>query len=98
MYKIAAIGDFESIAYFGAIGVDTFFPDSKKEADKLIKKLAKNEYAVIFVAEKYYGNVCFENEFLPAVVPLVSGEENFGSERLSKFVRRAIGSDMIFDA
>lgn len=97
MYKIAAIGDFESIAYFGAIGVETFFIDSGTSLEKLIKKLAKNGYAVIFVTEEYYVENLFENEFLPAVILLRSGTEDTQNDRLGEFVRRAIGSDMIFD-
>ncbi len=95
MYKVAAIGDFESIAYFGAIGVETFFPASHKEADKLIKKLSLNGYAIILVTEKYYGNIRFENELLPAVVPL-PGKDMSQKDRLDAFVKRAIGTDMIF--
>ena len=95
MYKVAAVGDFESIAYFGAIGVETFFPASHEEADRLIKKLSENGYAIILVTEKYYGNIRFENESLPAVVPLPEKDIS-GNKRLDIFVKRAIGTDMMF--
>lgn len=97
MYRIAVIGEFEDIAYFGTIGVETFFSNSRKEAEKLIKRLSKNGYAVIFVTEEYYSAGIFESELLPAVVPLDSGNSSIGADRLSEYVRRAIGSDMIFD-
>ena len=97
MYRIAVIGNFEDIAYFGAIGVETFFPKSRKEAEKLIKKLSKSGYAVIFVTEEYYPEGIFENEFLPAVVPIGSGKLGIATDRLGEYVSRAIGSDMIFD-
>ena len=97
MYKVAAVGDFERIAYFGAIGMETFFTDSKREAGKLIKKLGKNGYAIIFVTEEFYENGAYQNDFLPAVLPIGSGKSETGEDRLSEYVKRAIGSDMIFD-
>ncbi len=97
MYKVAAVGRFESIAYFGAIGVETFFEDTASGSERLIKRLAKNGYAVIFVDEEYYNDKNFENESLPAVLPLPAAKNDRSEERISEYVKRAIGSDMIFE-
>ena len=96
MYKIAALGNFERVAYFGEIGVEVFVVSSTEEAEKLMKKLAKNGYAVIFTDEEYYSNI-FENDFLPAVLPLSFGGGTQNEERISGYIKRAIGSDMIFE-
>ncbi len=94
MYKFAAIGDFENTAYFGAIGAETFFPESKEEAQAIIKRLSQSGYAVIFVNEKYYED-SYQSADLTAVIPLPSGEGS--SSRISTYVKRAVGSDMNFD-
>lgn len=96
MYRFAAVGDFENTAYFGAIGAETFYPQSAEEASGLIGRLAKGNYAVIFVSEKYYTSG-FDDFFLPAVIPLPEKGSSFAEDRISAYVKKAIGSDMIFD-
>lgn len=96
MYKFATVGDFEITAYFGAIGAETFFPKSQEDARTIIKRLIKGDYAVIFVSERYYENG-FETDFLPAVIPITSEKSDFAIERISAYVKRAIGQDMNFD-
>lgn len=95
MYKFAAIGDFENTAYFGAIGAETFFPESKEDAQAIIKRLSQSGYAVIFVNEKYYED-SYGSDVLTAVIPLPSGKGS--NTRISTYVKRAIGSDMNFDS
>lgn len=97
MYKIAALGRFESVAYFGAIGVEVFFVTDIKGAEKLMKKLAKSGYAVILIDEEYYNEGIFENDILPAILPLSFGKDTQNEERISEYIKRAIGSDMIFE-
>ncbi len=99
MYKVAALGDFESTAYFGCIGAETFFVKSKAEAEETIKRLTASGYAVIFVSERYLGDFAqYENSMLPAVIPLpcIGSEASVGVGLLKKYVKRAVGSDIIF--
>ena len=51
MYKIGVIGDKDSILAFKAIGIDAFTAIDEKDASKLIDKLAKDNYGVIFITE-----------------------------------------------
>lgn len=44
MYKIAVLGDYDSIYGFGAIGMDTFPVTDPEEGIKTIRVLAKSEY------------------------------------------------------
>ena len=50
MYKIAVMGDWDSIYGFGALGLDTFRIEadgSPEEAAQMLRRLAQNNYEVI---------------------------------------------------
>lgn len=101
MYKIAAIGDFENTAYFGAIGAEVFCPTSQKDAARLVRRLKDGGHAVIFISEKYYSGELAEicrDSLIPALIPLPLAAENAGAARknLSELVKQAVGSDIIF--
>lgn len=99
MYRIAAVGDFEDTAYFGAIGAKAFFPKSQKEAARLMKGLMQEEYAIIFVSDKYFAAAPRNDKaILPAIVPIPdkSGEST-GDKQMSEYIKRAVGSDIDFD-
>ena len=51
MYKIAVLGDRDSIYGFSALGLDIYPTEAKEDAARLLKKLADNEYAVIYITE-----------------------------------------------
>ena len=51
MYKIAVLGDRESVSGFACIGLETYPITDKSEAAKKLKELSQNEYAVIFITE-----------------------------------------------
>lgn len=105
MYKVGIIGDFENVAYFGAIGMETFSPKAPEDTSKIIERLAKNDFAVIFVSEKYYGAAekavkKYAETALPAIIPLPCGgsPQGIGRRQMKQFVERAVGSDVIFDS
>ena len=95
MYKIAAVGDFEEIAHFGIIGAETFFPKTKKDAARIIERLFKEEYAVIFVSDEYAADIENASTPLPAIVPLPGNSgDNVGEKLLRGYIKRAAGSDI----
>ena len=51
MYRIAVMGDRDSIYGFASAGLDIFPVDNASKAGRTIKELAENGYAVIFVTE-----------------------------------------------
>ena len=51
MYKIAVVGDYDSIFGFAALGLDTFPVTSRKEAEEKLETLAANEYGIIYITE-----------------------------------------------
>ncbi|MDU6031996.1 MAG: V-type ATP synthase subunit F, partial [Peptoniphilus harei] len=49
MYKIAVVGDKDSVLSFKAIGIDVFVAYEDKEARRLVDSLAKEDYGVIYI-------------------------------------------------
>ena len=102
MYKIAAIGDRDSVQGFASIGLEVYFADEKQEAEKLLKRIANDNYAVIYITEKLASMIPQEIEkyteaVTPAIIPIpgVSGNTGEGMENVSRFVEKAVGSDII---
>lgn len=104
MYKIAVLGDRDSIYGFAALGLDTFPVESTEEAAKTLKKLAEGQYAVIYltealqaVLEKEIDN--YLSERIPAIIPIpgVFGNTGMGLRNVKKSVERAVGSDILFN-
>ena len=52
MYKIAVIGDKDSVLAFKILGVDVFVTLDAQEARKTIGRIAKENYGIIFVTEQ----------------------------------------------
>ena len=51
MYKIAVMGDYDSIYGFATLGLDTFPVDNLDYGVTLLKRLAEDNYAVIYMTE-----------------------------------------------
>ncbi len=104
MYKIAVLGDRDSIYGFAALGLDTYPVNEKEEAAKLLKTLAEGTYAVIYITESLQAQLESEieryvSDYLPAIIPIpgVSGNTGKGMHYVKKSVERAVGSDIIFN-
>ncbi|MBO6113228.1 MAG: V-type ATP synthase subunit F [Lachnospiraceae bacterium] len=105
MYKIAVMGEPDSIYGFATLGLDTFPFDSAENAGHMLRKLADEEYAVIYITESLASKI--KNEIdryreskLPAVIliPGVSGNTGDGVRNVKKSVEQAVGSDILFGA
>ena len=46
-WKIAVLGDRDSVLGFQALGLDTFPADTVEEAKTILHRLAKEDYAVV---------------------------------------------------
>ena len=53
MYKIAVMGDRDSILGFGALGLDVFPTEDPTEARHTLHKLAREEYAIIYMPSSW---------------------------------------------
>lgn len=103
MYKVAVLGNRDSIYGFAAIGLDTYPVEDAEEAAKLLKELADSQYAVIYITESLQSVLESEidnyvSKRLPAIIPIpgVSGNTGMGMRNVKKSVERAVGSDIIF--
>ncbi len=104
MYKVAVIGDRDSIYGFGALGLDTYPVTDREEGARLIKTLAEGQYGVIYITESLQAELEAEidkymTSYLPAIIsiPGVSGNTGSGMKNVKKSVERAVGSDIIFN-
>ncbi len=102
MYKIAAMGDKDSIYGFASLGLAVFPVTQAHEAKLTIKKLADSEYAVIYITEKLLSLIPEEIERykdspLPCIIPIpgVNGNTGIGMKNVSRSVEQAVGSDIL---
>ncbi|MEG1427054.1 MAG: V-type ATP synthase subunit F [Oscillospiraceae bacterium] len=104
MYRIAVLGDRDSIYGFAALGLDVYPVLSAEEGGKTLKSLADGRYAVIYITESLCKDL--EHELahyrsapLPAIIPIpgVTGNTGVGIRMVKKSVEQAVGSDIIFN-
>ena len=103
MDKIGVIGDRESVLGFQAVGLDVFPAGDAEEAKKTLKRLAKEDFAIIYITEQFYQYMMKEVEEytdsrLPAVIPIPGkdGSLGIGMTSVKKSVERAVGADILF--
>ena len=102
MYKTAAMGDKYSVAGFASLGITVFPVTQSSDAVKTLHSLAQSDYAVIFITEQLAGQMqseiaAYDSKPLPAIIPIpgVRGNTGIGMANVSKFVEKAVGSDII---
>lgn len=100
--KIGVVGDKDSVLAFKALGIDVFPVVGDDEARKTVDRLAKNDYAVIFVTEQVAVGIeetieRYTREVLPAVIliPSNQGTLNIGMKRISDNVEKAVGVNIL---
>ena len=103
MYKVGVIGDRDSVLGFKAVGLDVFPCVTPDEAKKILQKIAKEEYAIIFITEFFAKDIQeainrYKEQKLPAIIPIPGMDGNYGVgfSNLKKSVERAIGADILF--
>lgn len=103
MYKIAVMGDKDSIYGFATLGLDTYPVTTHEDGAKKLRDLAENGYGVIYVTEALAELLereinHYREEMLPAIIliPGVSGNTGKGIEGVKQSVEQAVGSDIIF--
>ena len=102
MYKIAVIGDKASVLGFKALGLDVFPADGVEEAKATLHRLAKEDYAVVYLTETYGAGMSaelahYKDELKPAII-LIPGREGslgIGRDNLQRAIERAVGADIL---
>lgn len=104
MFKVAVLGDIDSIYGFSALGLEVFGASDEETAKKAFSKLASGEYAVIYITEACAEFLQEEIEktadsTTPAVIliPGIKGNTGKGIENVRNSVIKAVGSDIIFN-
>ena len=103
MYKIAVMGDYDSIYGFAALGLDVFPVTENEEAGKLLHRLSEGDYGVIYITEGLAAKIPadiarYAGSIMPAIIeiPGVSGNTGNGIRSVKKTVEQAVGSDILF--
>ena len=103
MYRVAVVGDYDSIYGFAALGLDVHPVEDKEAALKLIRRLASEEVAVIYLTEALATALreplaVYEDSLTPAIIPIPGSTGNTGEgiAQVKRSVERAVGSDIIF--
>ena len=102
MYKIAVLGDKDSVLGFRALGLDVFSADSAEQARPILHRLAKEGYAIIYLTEQLATGLSaemarYKDELTPAII-LIPGKEGplgIGMENIKTAVERAVGADIL---
>ena len=93
----------DSIYGFAALGLDTFPVSDSQEGEKMLRRIAEGEYAVIYITEALAAELGheigrYQEQVLPAIIqiPGVSGNTGAGITGVKKSVEQAVGSDILF--
>lgn len=103
MYKIAVMGDRESVLAFMALGFSVFAVSGKEAAEKTLLALARGGYAVIYITESVMQQIqetvdMYKDSAIPAIIP-IPGKEGLlglGMRNVKLSVERAVGADILF--
>ena len=97
MYKVAVVGDYDSIYGFAALGLETFPVSDVNETEKVFLELAS------YITEAAAAGIetaidRYREQPLPSVIliPGISGNTGKGVESVKHSVEQAVGSDILF--
>ena len=103
MYKIAVMGDYDSIYGFSAIGLTAFPVSDPAEGAKTLHQIADSGYGIIYITEELAAQIPkdiakYAGELMPSIIliPGVKGNTGEGIRRVKGSVEQAVGSDILF--
>ena len=101
MYKIAVLGDRDSVLGFRALGLDVFPTEDTDAGRRTLHRLAQEDYAVIYITEQLAQNLTaeiarYKDDVMPAVIliPGKGGSLGLAGHALQAAVERAVGADI----
>ncbi len=102
MYKVAVVGDKDSVLAFKALGVDVYPVNEAEESRKVIDRLARDKYGIIFITEQAAQEIPetidrYNRIMTPAVIliPSNQGTLDIGMQRIKDNVEKAVGSNIL---
>lgn len=101
-YKIAVLGDKDSVLGFKALGLDVFPAEDVEQAKRILHTLAKENYAIVYLTEQYAAGMeaeleRYKDELTPAIIliPGKDGSLGIGMANVKRAVERAVGADIL---
>ena len=102
MYKIAVLGDRESVLGFKALGLDVYPAETADDAQEILHRLARENCAVIYLTEQLGAQLGeeiarYKNKLTPAII-LIPGKEGslgIGMANVKSAVEKAVGADIL---
>lgn len=103
MYKIAVLGDRESVMGFKALGLDVVSAETAAQARKTLHQMARSgSYAIIYLTEQYAVELAdevakYQDQPTPAIIliPGKAGSLGIGMKNITDSVERAVGADVL---
>ena len=101
-YRIAVLGDKDSVLGFKALGLDVYPAENVEEARRTLHALAKENVAVIYLTEQYAAHMeaeleRYKDSLIPAIIliPGKDGSLGIGMANVKRAVERAVGADIL---
>ncbi len=103
MYRIAVVGDRDSIYGFATLGMEVFPVNNAEEAKGKINKLIKDNVMVIYLTESIANEIYEEIselvlDSMVSIVPIpgLYGNTGIGLKNVKISVEKAVGTDILF--
>lgn len=101
-YRIAVLGDRDSVLGFKALGLDVYPAETLDEARQTLHRLAKGDTAIIYLTEQLAQGLGpelarYKDALTPAIIliPGKDGSLGIGMANVKKSVERAVGADIL---
>ena len=102
MYKIAVMGDMDSVLGFKALGLEVCPVNTPEEGHEALLRMAKENYAIIYMTEQLAAKLSsdiarYKDALTPAII-LIPGKEGslgIGMANVKTAVERAVGADIL---
>lgn len=101
--SIAIVGEKESVLGFKAVGFDVHETNDSAQTEEIIRRLAGQDYGIIFITEQAMAPVLslleeYKDVPTPAIIPIPGrgGSLGMGLTSVKKSVERAVGADILF--
>ena len=99
MYKIAVMGDMDSVLGFKALGLEVCPVSTPEEGHEALHRMAKENYAIIYMTEQLAAKLSsdiarYKDALTPAII-LIPGKEGslgIGMANVKTAVERAVGA------
>ncbi len=101
-YRIAVLGDQDSVLGFKALGLDVYPAETVEAARVTLHRLARENTAIIYLTEELATGLeheiaRYKDALTPAIIliPGKSGSLGIGMANVKKSVERAVGADIL---